>query len=517
MNRRIALFAVAVLALVTSACSSTVTGRALPAGTAAGYGQGPVIPDEPADWAASALDPCTLLRGSSLGAKGDPFPTKPHNCAIDFTTSGGKPDRLVVRVGMAFDTGDRARGLPATVGGLVAFQSRDREEKGYEPSVCLVDIPISATRSIQVVTTSLGGSVEASCAGTRAAAEPIAAKLADPGSLARTSPPMSLDRWDACALLEKALGYQADRSALGSEGADQCKAGPVGSESPLVEIETTAAPELDEPGKGDTTIQLPLGPAVQKPYGSFCDIETIVGRTPGAPKDAAVQVMTLRQRATNDVCGDAAQAATKIQNTLKSTPAPSVPAPARLGFPPGVPNDVMPTPCGTFSSSPATCRAPRPVEVPAGAREIMKVGSSGAIAPDVSCAIVQAAATPVLGEIELAAQGEASCVAMADGYTVDLGFFDSAAAQEYFDEPEFGRQDAQVAGRAGIALPGDVKYQLVLPAIGTTAADKGVILVEGRLLNNRGDRSIDQPKDSTKVKDLTTRITENAITKFLAR
>lgn len=516
MNRRIALLAFAALALITSACASTIPGRALPAGTAAGYGQGPVIPETAADWAVSALDPCALLQGSPVAAGGAPFPTKPHNCAIDFTARNGKLDRLVVRVGTTFRTGDRARALRTAVGGLVAYQSRDKEEKSYKPSVCLVDIPISATRSIQVDTNSLGGSVDASCAATRAAAEPIAAKLAGPGPLARTSPPTSLARWDACVLLEKALGFQADRGVLGSEGADTCDAGPVGGE-PQVEIETAAAPDIAKPGKGDTTIQLPLGSAVQKPYPSSCEIVSVVGRTPGAPKDAAVQLMTLTQRKSNDLCGDAAKAATKIQTTLQSTPAPTVEAPARLGFGPGVPDDVMPTPCGTFSSSPDTCRAPRPVEVPAGAREVMKAGSSGAIAPDVSCAILQAAAQPVVGDVELAAQGEASCVAMVDGYSIDLGFFNEAAAQEYFDEPEFERQDVQVAGRAGIALPDEGGYQLILPAIGTTAADRGVILVEGRLLIGRGDRTIDRPKDAAKAKALTTKITENAITKYLAR
>lgn len=522
MNRRIVVLVVAVAA-VLSGCATTVTGKPQPAGTDAGYGQAPAIPETSAAWAVGALEPCTLLQGTPVAAKAPPFASKPHNCAVDYTMGDGKPDRLVVRVGMAFDTNDRARAAATTVGGLVAFQARDTKGDSYNPPDCLIDIPISATRSIQVDSMSLGGDVTAACAGTRAAAEPIAAKLATPASLARTTPPLGLPSWNACDLLEKALGYQADRRGLGSDNADECVATEPGAkrfDGPEVDVKTESGPaELDKLSAGETALTLPLGPAVQRPYGkTMCKVVTIVARPAGAPKEVATHVMTVTATRSADLCGAAAAAATKIQTTLQSTQAPAPVAPSKLGFAPSEPSDVMPVACGLYgNTTPDTCREARPVTVPKGASEVMRVGSFGPIAPDVSCAIVREAAKPVLGDVVVAASGEAGCIAMSDDFQVDLGFFGNSPAQEYCKDPSLRRGDVQVAGRSGIVcVPGPMTYDLVLPAIGTGAADVGVVLIDGQLNNKRGDRTIDQPSNAERVRDLTTKIAENTIKLFLS-
>lgn len=522
MNRRIVVLAVAVATLL-SGCATTISGTPQPAGTEAGYGQATEVPEAPAEWAIGALEPCALLQGTPVAAATAPFASKPHNCAVDFTKADGKTDRLVVRVGMAFDTNDRARAAPTTIGGLLAFQSRDTKGDSYNPPDCIIDIPISATRSIQVDSTSLGGEVTAACASTRAAAEPIAAKLATPAAIARTTPPLGLASWHACDLLEKALGYFPDRRALGSTSADECVATEPGAErfeGAEVEIETESGP--DEPQKlsaDETALTLPLGPSVQQPYGkTMCKIVTIVSRTPGAPKNTALQIMTITAKRSPDLCADAAAAATKIHTTVQTVPAKIAAAPAKLGFTPTEQSDVMPVPCGLYGGmTPDTCREARPVTVPKGAAEVMRVGSFGPIAPDVNCAILREVAKPVIGEVIVAASGEAGCIAMSDDFQIDLGFYGNSPAQEYCKDPTLRRGDVQVAGRSGIVcVPGGSTYDLVLPAIGTAAADVGVLLVDGKLNNKRGDRTIDQPNNADRVRDVTTKIAESVITQYLS-
>lgn len=522
VNRRIVL-TVALVAAVLSGCATTIAGTPQAAGTEAGYGEGPTIPEAPADWAVSALDPCALLQGTPVAAKAPPFASKPHNCAVDYTMADGKPDRLVVRVGIAFDTNDRARAAPTTLGGLLAFQSRDTKGETYRPPVCLIDIPISATRSIQVDTVSLGGDVNAACAAARAAGEPVAAKLASPASLARTTPPTGLPSWHACDLLEKALGYKPDRGGLGSANADECRATEPGGErgkDAEVEIETESGPaEPEKPGRGDTAISLPLGPAIQKPYGTtMCKVVAVVAQIPGAPKETATHVMTVTARKSADLCADAVTAATKIQTTIQSTPASIPQAPTKLGFAPNEPSDTMPVACGLYGNTTAdTCREPRPVTLPKGAAEIMRVGSFGPIAPDVNCAMVREAAKPVIGEVQVAASGEAGCIAMSDDFQVDLGLYNKSPAQEYCKDKTLRGAEVQVAGRSGVVcVPGGTTYQLILPAIGTTAADVGVVLVDGKLNNKRGDRTIDRPDNADRVRELTTKIAENVIKQYLS-
>lgn len=518
MKRTARLALLAATAIVTAACTVAVDGTPTLAGKASGYGSAPAISEAPATWAASALDPCALLADAPVEAAGPAFATRPHNCALDYTLPNGRRDRIVVRVATLFRTTDRARAVPTTVGGLSAYQARETEGGDHAPPVCRVDIPISATRSIQVETLSSGGDVEPACAGARAAAEPVAAKLASPAALTRTSPPTSLGRWHACELLRVAIGQRSEGQQVVSPDADECLVAPAnGGSGPATQVRTTGGPDrLEEPGPDDTVITLPKGEGLQSKHASSCRVTFIAERPPNAPAEYAAHIVEVTQRDTPDPCADAVAAATKIQNAL-AEPAPQPPTPPeRLGFPAGQADDVMPVACGVYgNTTPDTCREARAAAVPPGAAAVLRAGSFGPNAPDVACSVLREAAAPVIGRVALAAIGESGCVGLSDdGYAVRLSFYDSAPVASYCTD--LAHEPVEVAGRTGrVCAPSASSYNLVLPAVGTVPDVPGVLLVDGLLNHPRGTLSTSPPADAARVRNLTTQIAENAITRFL--
>lgn len=520
VKRIVVIALLVVAAVVTTACTRALDGTPLPAGRAAGYGYGsaPQISEAPATWAASALDPCLLVADAPVEATRPAFATRPHNCALDYNRPNGRADRIVVRVATSFRTTDRAAAVPTTVGGLSAYQARETEGGEHNPPVCRIDIPISATRSIQVETLSSGGDVEPACAEARAAAEPVAAKLANPAALARTSPPTAVGRWHACDLLQVAIGQKREGQQVASSDADQCLVAPANGEpGPGTEVRITGGPDrLEEPGPGDSHINLPMGQALQSSHGSSCRVTFIAERPPNAPSEYAALLMEITQRDTPDPCAGAVEAATKIQNALRE-PAPQPPAaPERLGFPAGSPDDVMPVACGVYgNTTPETCREPRTAAVPPGATAVLRAGSFGPNAPDVSCSVLREAAAPVIGRVALAAIGESGCVGLAeDGFAVRLSFFDSAPVEAYCTDLE--HQPVEIARRTGrVCNPSPSTYNLVLPAVGTVPDVPGVLLIDGLLKHPRGTLSDKPPADEARVRDLTTQIAETAINRFL--
>ncbi|WP_232665357.1 hypothetical protein [Pseudonocardia sp. TRM90224] len=522
MKSRTALLAAALVALVTAGCTTSITGTPT-AGTAgpSGGAAGPSISEEPADWAVQALDPCALLADTPVNTTSNPFATKPHNCGVEYTLPNGEKDRLVVRIGTTFDTFDRAQSSPTSVGGLRAYQIRDTEVDAYTPPQCVIDIPISATRSVQLEALSLGGELDKACSNAREAAEPVAAKLADPGANTRNGPPTSLGRWHACDLLETATGLYAERNKLGSSSADQCSAVAEDSpDSPKTDIESTGGPAtLEQPASDDRLVTLPQGPGLQKSYGTFCTITFVAEELPGAPTDYAAQVTTLKTRGAQDNCTAAADAATKIQNTL-AKPAPAPPAPpAKLGFADGQTDDILPIACGRIGNAASVnCREAQQVDVPKGARALLALDGKDPATANVTCTILKNVAEPVIGPTEVAAFGDGSCVAAGDtGYSVTLGFWAADPATGYCAGFDLERQDIRIANRPGIRCsPSAANFNAIMPALGADPGAPGVVLVDGTVDHPRGARTSDQAvTDDTRVSQLTTKIIDGVITQYL--
>jgi hypothetical protein len=544
---------VIVCAVALTACTVAVEGQAGRLGADLGLPPVPVISEGPARWAMSALDPCALARGAPLDTARDSYPIRPHSCAADYAPAGATEwwksplsdtlytrvgadvvelPRLVVHVGAKFDTSDRSKMAEVDFGGRTAYQAYGEHFPAPEINSldwrCRIDFPISADRSIQIVSSAVeGGDSNTACTAPRTVAETVAAKLVSPAASARTSP-----RWSACDLVEQATGYIADDRGVADFTADTCTArGPTagGKSTPTLEIDTIAGPDSLEPARfsTETRVDLPFGAALQnKVSEDQCTVEFVTERQPEAPAEFAAQVTSVRLAGSpGDPCAGAADAATKIHNTL-SGPAPQPPpAPAHLGFAVGEPDAEIPSACGVFTSPSADeirCGVPVPAPVPATAQDVLRDGESP-IAPYMSCAILRDAAAPVTGDaIELAAiinRSGGGCVGLTnDAYAVYLAFFAQAAAGEYCIGTE--KQEVQIAGRTAIRCsPNTGTFHLYLPATPDPGA-KGVALVESRLVTPRGDMSWDSgnpdPAAEALMADGTTRIAENVINQRLS-
>jgi hypothetical protein len=542
--------------MTLAACTIAIDGQAGRVGTSLGLPPVPEIPEEPAQWAMSALDPCALTRDLPLDTAQGFFTIRPHSCAADYAPAGAtgwlvgtrddliytrvggeivQAPRLVVRVGAAFDISDRSKMIKMDFGGRIAYQAYGEHLPAPEINSldwrCRIDIPISADRSIQIVSSAVeGGDLNAACAVPRTVAETVAAKLMSPATSARTSP-TGLGRWTACDLLEHATGYVAgDRDSSPDRTVDTCAADApgAGDSAPTLEIDTNAG-RFFGPSKiiSETAVDLPFGrPAVQKTSNAgHCQLTFVAELQPDAPENYDQVVMKLQVSGSRgDPCAEAVDAATKIHNTY-SAPAPQPPpAPEHLGFAVGEPDAEMPAACGVFTGpTPESCRIPLPIPVPTTAQEVLRAAGRTTLAQDVSCAILRDAAAPVVGDaIELAASINVTgggCIGLTnDAYAVYLGFFEAAAAGEYCLGSE--KQEVQIAGRPAIQCsPNSGTFHLYLP-VTTNPAELGVVLVEARLVAPRGDMSWvpgdSDPAAEARMADGTTRIAENVINQRLS-
>lgn len=536
-------------AVALAACTTTVGGEAGRLGTSLGLPPVPAIPDEPAEWAVSALDPCALLQDAPLNMARPAYPVRPHSCAVDFAPEGVTQwwtssaddtllftkigadfvdlDRLVVHVGAGFSGPDRATMVEAEIGGRTAYQAYGKHfpapEMRTPAALCRIDFPISADRSIQIVSSAPPDrDLDTACAAPRAVAATVATKLGSPAASVRATP-----RWTACDLLVQA-GYVPRNDV--ELTTDTCSSRATDADRravPRLEIDTIAGRGSVEPApfSSETRVDLPFGAAVQNKAGTDqCTLEFVAEPQPDAPPQFAAQIMSVRLAGSSgEPCTGAAEAAAKI-HTMLSGPAPEPPPPPpHLGFAAGEPDAEMPAACGAYSNTvPETCRAPMPAPVPATAPEVLRA-SETLFAADMTCAVLRVAATPLMGDaIDVAARmnsGGGGCIGLTDdAYAVYLGFFPHATAGEYCRD--FEKEEVRIAGRTVTRCSGRGTFNLYLPAAPDPAVP-GVALLEARLVAPRGDMSWSSgdtdPAAVARMTDGTTRIAENVINQALSR
>lgn len=541
--------------MVLSACTVAVPGEAGRLGTSLGLPPVPVIPAEPARWAMSELDPCRLTRDLPLDTAEGFYAVRPHSCAADYAPDGAtswwrsaisdtlytrvgadivRLPRLVVHVGAMLDVPGRSGMVRVDIGGRTAYQGYGKHFPAPEIDPldwrCRIDFPISADRSVRIVSSAVpDGEMNAACAVPRMVAEAVAAKLVSPVGSART-PPAGLGRWTACDLLEQATDYIVSDASPSYHTADTCTSNVTAADRktiPYVEIDTIAGPDTLEPAaySGEVRVDLPFGAGLQNRVSEDqCAVRFVAERQPDAPAEYRAQVMKVRLAgAPGNPCAGAADAATKIHNTL-SGPAPQPPpAPAHLGFAAGEPDAEMPVACGAFTGlTPEICRIPLAVPVPGTAQDVLRAGES-LFAGDMSCAILRDAAAPVMEEaVELAARANISgggCIGLTtDAYAVYLAFYPHAAADEYCREA--ARQEVQIAGRPAVRCsPVQGRFHLYVPAT-TTPAAPGVVILEARLVPPRGDMSWSSsdphPDAEAGMAAGATRIAENVVEQKLS-
>lgn len=481
--------AATVLAVVGVACSSPSRPDR--------PGPPPVDPEASASWATTELDPCGLLSPNVVDAVEDAGPVyaaSPHSCAVGAGAIGGGVDqRIVVAVGTAFGTADRAVASPAVVGGRRAYLTRD--VPAGPKARCTVDFPISPTRSVRVSAPAGDGDLAASCATATTIAEPVGPELAAPAEHTRPAAPGDLGRWSACDLIGTALGWQPDRSAFATPDADTCRGAPQGPGSePTVQVRLSTGPAaLGAPGAGEQSVQLSSGPALQAGTPAQCTLTTIAQPLPAAPVDMAAHRITVVVReAADDPCAAAATTMATLTAAVANSPSAAPPAPASLGYAPDGPDDAAPAACGVPGAVPAAgCRAPRSVAVPDSASALVGSGSSA----DLACAVLGSVAAPAVGELDLAAADGTGCVGLAtDGYAVTVGVDPRSGSTG--GDPCAGagsRPTVPVSGgRTGIRCPSTPgTFDLVVPLVGPSSGP--VLRVTGQVLAPRGDRTRTRP------------------------
>ncbi|GAA5152966.1 hypothetical protein GCM10023321_22470 [Pseudonocardia eucalypti] len=434
-------FLITVGLLVAAGCNS-------PAG-------GP-IPEQPADWALAEFDPCAPLHGEP----GSVRLSRPHTCELERPAG-----RLTVRVAAPFGTATRLASAPVAVAGLVGYQRRF----GGRPS-CRVDLPISATRAIEMAAPDPTGG----CAEARALAERAARMMRRPATASRRGPADGLARRTACDLLRTVPGVEVWEPTGGREdepaGADSC-AGKLADQLGYLSLETSYAPAPDTAerlGEGDPS----------------CTVA-----------DGGV-VLTIG----NGGCEEARRAMDHVRRALFQPAPPAPPAPPRLGITLGDPDDVRPLACGVQPTDLARCRAPRPVAAPVGREALLATAAHPSPeAADQVCAMLRDAPSDLFGSPPtFAAAPSGACLVATDaGLRYSLRFESVGDAR---CQP--GSEGVQVAGRPGCRAVGAIE------TLRLTAHEPVSLVVEAGI-QLRGEP--DAPPDRARLAGLVDRITAHVV------
>ncbi|WP_344871176.1 hypothetical protein [Allokutzneria multivorans] len=489
-----AVLALALLAL--TGCTSTVAGEpAAPEGVSAG------IPETPAMWASTQIDPCKLLAAQP----GTAFSVKPHSCAVE---ADGAKSRIVARVGTAFDHSWRKRSAPVTVGGLTAYQRIDASKSTFDDTSCKVDIPLSATVSVQLEARASDAAVESGCASARAAATSAAGLLAKPEGLTRVMQ-NTLGHWDLCDLLTSALGEQASREEP-ALNRDSCKTEGISSSQVSLEATTGTDPVSDARAnpQGATFVQLQGTEATQLISGLTCVLEWTQERSPVERPGYEVQ----RMRLAAEQCPRSVEAANKIRLKLAGK-APAPPArPAKLGFPEGTPDESSDRACQVLTYvEPGDCRAAKGIAAPKGIEANM-TAARGAESSDVACALLGPALREVTGQEPVLASKGKSCVGRPKDFTLDVQLVvDADSSLNEACTMGLARQTVSLSGKPSVSCGPSESSLMLTAGVRGSAEAKGTVGVYGTLDAPRGI-SAEQPKDAERLKAVE-RIAELVITR----
>lgn len=399
----VVLVAAAVLTACTEA-DSQAKGTGQPPET-----QPPPIPETGAD---RAIDPCRLLEGPALAPfeASAPSPGGLHSCHVWLVRpDNGEHDHLTLDVGHPFGAADRWDGEPLDVGGRTAYRTlslRNADEGAW----CRLDFPLSATRSVRVDLDTTATDPVLGCAVINAVAPQIAAGLVDPASVGWREPD-ALGRWDVCDLLDRALGRDVRPDPRFS--ADDC----VGDDAGVffsVRQSPTENPWL----RDGPRVPLSFGTGVIDYLGSTCYLAW--AQTP-VPNPSPLND-TLVGQVRGAGCDELDDIAEKLHAALADPPPPLPPAPPRIGFVPGEPDQVIAPQCAHSSTQEyEVCRPSVPVQVPDSLDGIMAV--SGPRVGDVACAILEPVMTEIFGaDIVVMVINDNRCKAVTLDHTVELLF-----------------------------------------------------------------------------------------------
>jgi hypothetical protein len=390
--------------------------------------------EEQADWAVGMLDPCRLM-SHVPGLIGGRVAESPRACAAMFTNGR----QLAVHIGDPVTHFARSRAIAESAGGLRSYRLFDTGFAGAPP-ICQIGLPLSFTRGIWIfVTPGQAKATGALCDNAREAAAAVAEVLREnPLSAARSNKPGSPQWWDMCSLRDAALGrpeveYPPDGVGVTDlvAQADQCHNGgaPDGADLDLAVTTGLDPAQAVQPEPGTHRVELP-GETTGLEYrqSTSCALAWAQERV---TSDTAY-VLTLR--ANNGRCPSAADAR-KVIATLANPP--RLPRPLeRLGFTRDERDERFDQVCRIAEELPKECRAPREVQIPAGADAIMRA-AAGEDGHDIACAMLATAMQEVLGQAPLLARTDSHCVGTPPDrtFTLELALVDHVPQDFYTNPP----------------------------------------------------------------------------------
>ncbi|MCO1575521.1 hypothetical protein M8C13_07085 [Crossiella sp. SN42] len=339
----------------------------------------PIIPEEPAQWAERAVDPCTVLAlptvKAVLAATTAPRPVRPRECEVPTKIAPYPP--ASVQVGAALDHPSRAARAPVTIGhnpgqrGYLWWNKPDRGGTGK----CELALPLSATRALTITTplpqnSPPQDSPASACALAVQVATAALTGFLRPESLTRPGAERQLRRTSACELLHAAIpgtGLPFTPDAATSQDPDHCNA-----HSPSharMQLAFTAGDPVklarERPGEHRGASIVPLPEATGVPVteakrvasSDQCDLSWANQDSESTVWSVSV-LHTARGGQSGDPCANATTLATALRQRLATAPQqPLPPAPPTLGIPADRPDEqhdpscqldpiAVPTGCG---------------------------------------------------------------------------------------------------------------------------------------------------------------------------
>ncbi|MFB9904718.1 hypothetical protein [Allokutzneria oryzae] len=364
MNKRPITAVVLALALLSTGCTSTVPGEAL---SKVDKDVVP-IPEEPAEWAVARVDACKLLSAAvpTTLTPSTPEQGSPHSCAMDVITPDYGRRTVRLNVGAAFDHADRMDSAPFTARDVLAYQELDTTAPGVSlpggDYSCEVNLPLSATTSIQVTSATSAREPELGCATPREVIDGVVERLAQPEPVLR-SPGNGLGDWPTCALLASAPGGDAAQLRADQHRVDSCYAKLAPDKTISIEVSPAGDPVARTRDASETVVRLGGVDGLQNSGASGSCTLAWAQEPVAKPYGNAFQVITLRASS----CEELPQVANNVRSKLAGPPPVAPQRPSRLGFPADAWDEVTDPACQiTRDPYPDSCRKPRAVAAPRG-------------------------------------------------------------------------------------------------------------------------------------------------------
>lgn len=458
------------------------------------------------------LDACALLdvtaaARTGMGNRSAVTPDGPHVCTLANARFGG--DEIKISLGTEYSRELRHRAKPLDLDGVKAYADYPF---AADPSDCTVNIPVSFTRSIRVLSrTADDVTDDASCRRAEEFARQAIRTLnaADPAPV-----PFPLAKWDACGILKGVIAPDAPKLTYGNDnlGLDGCDT-ELEQEKDIAGL--TQTPDLrimydTDPLTAKNTDFRPVRDrkvAVTK-LGSACRVKW--GQGPSGLDGATNNTVVMELAA--DSCDHGLDFAGRIMDLLRNDPPQEAAHQQPLTFAVDEPDQPAVGACADWPTDPdiAPCLPPRPVQAPEGGKALLEQAD-----PSTACAFAEAAVKDIFGpELRPVLYGDyCKFVEPSHERIVSVMIAPDEAARDYAGDPRTDKdvRETSIGGIPAVsyrseARPGlAITYNIYLAASGS-AGEPGTVGLELTVEPPRGapDSTSADSAHLTKLDELAT-------------